>query len=337
MCVLRWTRCAIAFRPLAMLPLGRPPHCQLVRVCILLCFATGCGRLPDGLFAGSRPSFTSAPDTVAIALSYSSASQVFLLNLSTGSAQAIGNDGNGATDPKFSPALGQILYAVHYGDHGSVMKVSLDGSNRATVTTSSGYVAVPVFVPRLNAVAFAAANAKRSTSTFGESWEDWDIYLAPISGGATRRITHTAFRELQSMDVLGDGVTVVASVRSLGGTMRLLVLNTETGRTTFPGSEGVYSAASVPGSDDEVICVRRVGTNTSPYRYEVFRENLSGERTVQLTDLGVLPVSPSVSPDGRQLIVLGDRRRDRRFQLLDVALQTHTSRVVHVVPAKGSR
>jgi hypothetical protein len=137
----------------------------------------GCGG-PDGLFFGSRPSFSNQTGDLVMSIRVRGEGHLYRFAPS-GSGQLLTHSGD-AFDPHVSMDGQFIVFAVRKAeDKSEIWIMNVDGSQPRRVTAGDHYDAHPVLRASGTSIGFASAATLGSTGRL----TDWDLYEAQIASG----------------------------------------------------------------------------------------------------------------------------------------------------------
>ncbi len=217
--------------------------------------------------------------------------------------------------------------------------VGADGRNPHPITGKDEDALHPVFSPDDSRVFYAASSFTGNHSPIVRpARHDWDVFSVPVQSGAIpadagpRRITHTSFYDLQSLDVSADEVNP-------GGTKVLIstsgypigaLLEQFTGgalgkdmifQPHVPGESSMgpsYGEARFIQDGMAVLFLAATDTSGGNYDYNVYSmSDVTGSDIKQLTHLKGMTTELRVLPDGKVTFVNGGTA-----QVLDVGTQT---------------
>lgn len=202
----------------------------------------------------------------------------------------------------------------------SVWVVGADGRNPHSITGSDEDALHPVFSPNDSEVFYAASKFTGNHSPIVRpARHEWDVFSVSLQASAVpTQITHGSFYDLQSLDVVADGVNP-------GGT-KLLISTTgypigallEEFPLGDPGRDKIFQP-HVPGESStgpsygeacflhdgmEVLFVAATDTSDGNFDYNIYSmSDVTGVDIMQLTHLKGMTTDLRTLPDGKVTFV----------------------------------
>ena len=285
----------------------------------------GCGE-PDGLFSGSRPSFSNHTGDLVMAIRTGGEGRIYRFAPS-GIGTELTHDGD-AFDPHVSRDGRFIVFAVRNAeDTSEIWMMNVDGSQPRRVTTGDGYDASPVLRASGETILFVRAARLGSTGRL----RDWDLHEVQIASGVVTQLTKIGFLRVGMVDLMDDDRRALVSAEEPGVTSgdypppRLYVIDLSSGSQSVIGLDGDLGA-SVSSGSGQITFYRNAGD----YNYEIFVMSADGTNRKQVTNLGSYTHAPILSPDRARVVFLSDPARKRRFQLWEARLDNGNARPVRL-------
>ena len=278
--------------------------------------SVGCAEV-DGLHYRSQPQLSSDGNRIVASVNSGGTPSVYELSL-RGDAPMRLTQGSDVS-PAVSPDGNTVVFA-RKGANDRQSLYLLDrrmGTTRAL--TPEQHDDFPVFVDA-HSVAFLRARTLRNTSTGGQRWVDWDVFVLDIGSAVERRVTSASYWEATPPSAMPGEASVLLSAGRLGEERRPILVNLKSGETKPVGAVDDGPASALDSKS--MISLRRTGTDpkTDNYFYDLFESSLDGSRHRRLTNLNTYCDRPSYQREAGLLFFLTIDSRSGPFELWQMTL-----------------
>ena len=209
----------------------------------------------------------------------------------------------------------------------AIWVVGVDGHNPHAITGKDEDALHPVFSPDDSKVFYAVSNFTGNHSPIVRpARHDWDVFSIPvqsdaaIAGVSSAQIIHASLYDLQSLDVVADGLSlggtkllISTSGYPIGALLEEFILG-GTGRDKIfqphvPGESSVgpsYGEARFIHDGMDVVFLAATDTAGGNYDYNVYSmSDVTGSEIKQLTHLKGMTKELKILPDGKATFVNG--------------------------------
>ena len=164
--------------------------------------AIGCSvacSQPDGVHFRSRPNLARDGVTVTMSLRQGGVASIYQLSVEGGQPRRLTSGDDVSPSVSSEERLVAFARIAPDGNQGIWVVDRRDNVERK-VTRSDAHDDFPVFVDS-NTVVFFRSQQPRTTSTFGSSWVDWDLFSVNLLTSAETRLTREAFYQAGPLSI----------------------------------------------------------------------------------------------------------------------------------------
>jgi Tol biopolymer transport system component len=142
----------------------------------------------------------------------------------------------------------------------------------------------------------------------------WRIYKIDVSTGNATRLTNATSGEESSPAFSPNGKLIAYSYTTYPDHQRIVVMNADgSNQRTLPGS-GTANLDPTFAPSGETLYFREAKPRPHEHRWDLFSIGIDGSNLTQLTHEGFYSIySPSISPDGKSMVVVTEGWRASAF------------------------
>jgi Tol biopolymer transport system component len=199
--------------------------------------------------------------------------------------------------------------------------MNADGSNKRNLTQGRYRDESPIFSPDGKRVYFARAKNYRRNSTFGFTWDDWDIYSIKVDGTDERKITAGSYYLLCCLSYSPPEeallfAAIIGSSYPPATTIFLVKADGRVSPTIIRSEKGISNPHPVLSPDGKKIAFVSQGV-LPEYQgeFHIFLMNSDGGQVEQLTRNRLRNSYPAFASDGKKLFFLSRSEYGDRFTL----------------------
>lgn len=267
-------------------------------------------------------------DTVVFSRASGDSSFLYRRDSSSGKDVRLTSVQNGIeSEASFSHNSKFVVYsfATTPDSKSAIWIVGADGHNPHVITGKEEDALHPVFSPDDSKVFYAVSSFTGNHSPIARpARHNWDVFSIPVQEGATiagassTQITHASLYDLQSLDVVADGVSpggtkllISTSGYPIGALLEEFVLGTPGRNKIFqphvPGESSVgpsYGDARFIHGGMDLVFLAATNAAGGDYDYNVYSmSDVTGSEIKQLTHLRGMTTELKVLPDGKATYV----------------------------------
>lgn len=236
--------------------------------------------------------------------------------------------GEGWMHGKFSADGKQIVFVAVKKDDTSVSQIATvnpDGSGYRVLTSTKDHKGKPNFSPDGKRILFAKAGHERTSGK--TRFSDFDIYELDIASKLETRLTEFEFFSSSRPQYFPDGEHFIFSAEPLSNfqayrekfQQNTIFVMSKTNRALQPAfTRGDYSYDPNISADGSKILFNSRSNDLDGvkgnYNYDLFLKTPQGIE--RLTKLGSMITEGKISPDGRHVVFLSDKERNRKNELM---------------------
>jgi Tol biopolymer transport system component len=267
---------------------------------------------PNGFHYRSQPTMSADRARVIASVNVAGHPSIYDLSL-RGEAPVRLTDGADVS-PAVSPDGRLVVFARQQSDERQSLYLIDRHDGRTRALTEAAHDDFPVFLDHQR-VAFLRAQRLRDTSTGGQRWVDWDVFVVDVPTSEVRPLTSAGYWDVTPLSAVPGGSGLLFTAEQLGKPSRPILVNVSNGETKPVGLAD--DGPAVAGDTGLMIVVRRTGTDpqTDAYIYDLFESRLDGAQRRQLTDLKTYSDRPSYQRDAGVLLFLATESRTGSFEL----------------------
>lgn len=289
-------------------------------------YAGACFAFDDGFHSLSSPCYLPNGKHIIFSYTLHNNSDIFGYDLNSRKLQQLTHAApeEANVNPAPSPDGSRVAFVLlnqKVDEAGRIMLMNSDGSSQRLLTDppagSSDFF--PVWSNDGTTLYFARAALYRPTSTFGYTWDEYDLYSIAITEGKEKRITEKKYYELTPVSSLPRNDSILLHITDIDKDTKgsLVVFNPKDG--SFHSFDHQGLAQPTFTSSGNILFVEQSNPGTKgAYDYDLFMMKSDGSTKRQITRNHSYNTSPCISPDGKNIIFLSDPERNRTTHLMQV-------------------
>jgi Tol biopolymer transport system component len=296
----------------------------LFLVCLFLigCFFLACVQgFSHGLREQlSRPVYMRGGERIVFSYFSGNSANIFKYDLRSGKAQQLTHAAKDVHNysPALSPDNALIVYVSQTADASAhLFLMDSDGTFQNQLTRGISNDGSPSFSADGGTIFFARARTFRTTSTFGHTWNDWDLYSIRVKDFFETKLTSVPSYAMCCTSASPDGKSVLFAA---GGPLHIYRINLETKVTELLIHRSAWDTEPTYSPDGTKIAFVSTSSSVSGSDYELYLTDSNGEMYRQVTTGHLNPASPNFSADGTKIVFLADPQDSNNYSLYEVDL-----------------